>query len=172
MATSAFHRHPIAMTVGGTLIFAVVAAQAGLAAPVSDEWQHALSHAGPGIGATFLGVAIRRLWPAPAETGSQTSRTALTIGLVLFAVGQIVEAAGAFGYRGNTPVSSLATLHDVGVRLTPVALLVILGGLAAAMFGAVAARRGALKPNALKIAAVVAVAAAVAYVAAGIVFGF
>lgn len=169
---TALDRHPIAVTVAGALVFAVVAVQVGLTAPVGDEWQHALAHVGPGVSATFLIVAIRRLWPAPTDTASRAARTVLTVGLALFAAGQIVEAAGAFGYRGNTRVSGMARLHDVGVVLTPVGLLVILAGVAAVLFVTIAARRGALKPSTIKIAIVVAVAAAVAYVIAGIVLGF
>ena len=167
-----FDTHPIAVTVAGALLFGVVAAQVGLAAPVGEEWQHALGHAGPGISAAFLTVAVRRLWPTPPDTPGRAARTVLAIGLVFFALGQIVEAAGGFGYKGNTRVSGWARLHDVGVLLSSVALLVVLAGVAWGIFVAVARRRGALKPSTLKAAVLVAVAAAVAYVVAGIVLGF
>ena len=172
MATSALDRHPIAATVAGALVFAVVAVQLALAAPVDQQWGHALSHSGPAVSAAFLAVASRRLWPEPADTASRAARRVLAVGLVVFAAGQIVEAAGAFGYRGNTRVSTLARLHDVGVVLSPVGLFVILAGVVSAVVIAVAAGRGGLKSSTLKVAILAAAAVAVVYVVAGLVLGF
>ncbi len=173
MAASALNRHPIAVTVAGALVFAVVVAQVGLALTMPDEWQHVLSHTGPGIAALFLVAASRRMWPPPAASRpSRVSRTVLVIGLALFGVGQIVEAVGAFGYSGNTRVSNLALVHDVGVVLSPVGLLVTLAGATASGFVTVAGRHGELKRSTVKVGVIAAVAVVVAYVVAGIVLGF
>ncbi len=173
MAASAFGRHPIAVSVACALVFAVVVAQVGLALPIRDEWQHAVSHLGPGIAALFLIVASRLAWPtAPDNRLSRVARRVLVTGVAIFATGQIVEAAGAFGYSGNARVSSISRLHDVGVLLSPVGLLVTLAGLTSSVFVGVSRRRGAVKPSTIAVAVLVAVVVVVTYVVAGILFGF
>lgn len=166
-------KHPIATTAVGAAVFALVVAQAGLVAPIGNEGQHSVSHLGPGIAAFLLVLASRVVWPPPADdAASRRARTAVVIGLGVFAVGQIVEAIGAFGYRGNARVSSLAALHDVGVVLGPMGLLVTLGGIVVSAGVAVARRRGGLSSRALAAALAAAVAVVATYVVAGIVLGF
>lgn len=173
MIATALQKHPIAVTAIGAIAFGVVVAQVGLAAPIGDEGQHAVSHLGPGIAALFLVVASRRVWPVPvAERAGRVGCRVLLVGLAIFAVGQFVEAVGAFGYRGDARVSNVAALHDVGVLLGPIGLLTTLAGIVWSAVTAVGRRRGSLRSRPPAIALVAAGVVALAYVVAGVLLGF
>lgn len=173
MVATALQKHPIAATAIGAIVFGLVVAQVGLAVPIGDEGQHAMSHVGPGIAALFLVVASQRVWPAPVdERAIRVGRTLMVSGLGVFAVGQIVEAAGAFGYRGYTRVSDVAALHDVGVLLGPAGLLGTLVGVVLWAVSAILSRRGRLTSGTLTVVLLATGAVALTYVVAGILIGF
>lgn len=166
-------KHPIVATAVGAAVFAVVVAQAGLVAPIGDEGQHAVSHLGPGIAGFLLVIASRVLWPPPADDpASRAGRTVVVAGLAIFAIGQIVEAMGAWGYRGDARVGFLAAFHDVGVVVGPIGLLATLGGIVLSAGTAVARRRGGLSSRTMAAALVAAGMVVAAYVIAGILLGF
>lgn len=120
-------------------------------------------------------VLMWRRWPSPgAEMASRLARGTLLAGLSASSVGLLVEAAGAFGYTadGVDRANSLAELHDIGVALWPLGFVLMLAG--AIMTGGVwlAARRGAAGSWIATAAAVLAVTAAVLFIAGALVFGY
>ncbi|MGI8874140.1 MAG: hypothetical protein ACR2KP_07410 [Egibacteraceae bacterium] len=168
---TAFGKQAMAASMIGAVVAAIAAVAVGTRLPLSEEGRHAVTHLGPGVPALLLGVTTRRVWPRPRpERGTRIARSVLVAGLVIFGVGQVIEAVGAFGYSGYERTNVLAALHDGGVFVGLLGVLGSLAGVALSAFTAVATRLGRRPSGGVVLAAAVAVV--VLYVTAGIVFGF
>jgi hypothetical protein len=90
---------------------------------------HAVFHLSVAIlGLLLIVAALRKLPPNPAGWIGRGPRVLVLAGLVVLYGGQIVEAIGAFGYRGNVRVSALATIHDVAAVVSPAGMLIVILG--------------------------------------------
>ncbi len=97
---TAFGKQAMAASMIGAVVAAIAAVAVGTRLPLSEEGRHAVTHLGPGVPALLLGVTTRRVWPRPRpERGTRIARSVLVAGLVIFGVGQVIEAVGAFGVQ-------------------------------------------------------------------------
>ena len=89
-------------------------------------------------------------------------------------IGLLLEAVGAFGYSedGSGRANALANLHDVGVAVWPIGFVLLMVGTILSVAVLLAATRGAAGSRIVKTAAVVAIAAATAFIAGGFIFGY
>jgi hypothetical protein len=112
----------------------------------SDEVEHAVSHALFGSVMALLLVAALQVWPPPRATSlARAGRVLLAAGLAVFTLGQFVEGSGAFGYDGDTRVRpTVALLHDIGLVVGMVGLLVVAAGIVVALLATAAQRAGSL----------------------------
>ena len=109
-------RHPIASSVAAAVLLG--AALAGVISFVgpAGEAQHATGHLAIGIPLILLAAAAVTLWAPPTAGLGRVARIVLVTGLSVFALGQILESIGAFGYDGYARTNtSLALLHDIGL---------------------------------------------------------
>ena len=109
-------RHPIASSVAAAVLLgAALAGVIGIVRP-AGEAQHAAGHLAIGIPLILLAVAAVTLWAPPTAGLGRVARIVLVTGLSVFALGQILESIGAFGYDGYARTNtSLALLHDIGL---------------------------------------------------------
>jgi hypothetical protein len=101
----------------------------------SDRDAHFWSHALVGLPLLLLAVAALTLWPRPPGRLGQVARRVITSGLFIGGLGAMVEATGAYGWAayGDVQINdALATVHDLGALIGPVAGLVLLVGLVVA----------------------------------------
>jgi hypothetical protein len=102
---------------------------------------HARFHALSAVVTALVAVAIVTRWPR-----SGLAAVAPATGLAAYTLAQLVESVGALGYdtvrdtRGD-----LAVAHDVGITLTVLAMLAVVGGVAAGLAVASARQRGAAR---------------------------
>ena len=89
-----------------------------------------------------------------------------------FAAGQLLEAAGAWGYDENERVSLLADVHDVAVYVGVAGLVLTMLGLLMSVIVAGAAHFELLESRWMPVALGFAVLAAVAFVIDGIIFDY
>ncbi|MGI8707603.1 MAG: hypothetical protein ACR2LG_05325 [Actinomycetota bacterium] len=114
--TDFIRRHPIASSVAAAVLLA--AALAGVISLVrpAGEAEHAAGHLAIGIPLILVAVAAVTLWAPPTAGLGRVGRIVLVAGLSVFALGQILESVGAFGYDGYARTNpSLALLHDIGL---------------------------------------------------------
>jgi hypothetical protein len=118
---------------------------------------HARFHGLLGGAATAVALALALALRARPVA---MARGAPIVGLGLFAITQLVEAFGAFGYGpdGNSRVNEMVVLHDLGVSISPVGLIGAIGGSSAGLTAAVAARSSRRGATAVAGAATIAVA--------------
>jgi hypothetical protein len=97
---------------------------------------HAVFHALVALGTLLPALGIAWRWP---EAGLASRAPAL--GLFAFAVAQLVESLGAFGYGPDNAerINGMVVLHDLGLGLTAVGMVVALAGIVVGI--AVAANR-------------------------------
>ena len=138
-----------------------------------DETAHAAQHLAVAVPVVLVVVAARRVWPRPRDDrAAKGARMVLLSGLGVFGVGQLVEAAGAFGFEGDKRVNWLAAVHDFAVALSQVGIIVtVMGALVSATIG-FALRGRRTTPRWLLAAIVVGLLGAMAFVIGGIVFGY
>lgn len=118
-------RRSIVVSVVAALLLGAAVVVLSIPVRGGDEAAHAASHLVAGLPLLLLLVSARR-WPPPA---SRLGRRLLLAGMAVFAAGQFLEVAGAFGYDGYARVNALAILHDAGL-FGVVGLPVLLSGLA------------------------------------------
>lgn len=158
---------------------AVVAATVALAFLLSrlglpDPWNHAVFHALVGGAALALFALSVWRWPRPLpHRAARQARIVLIVGLAVLGLGQGLEGAGAFGFRGDAEsIPRLAQLHDIGLIIGTVGLLLaMLGGLLTVVVR-VAARYDRLNSKWLKVGMAMAVAGVVLFVIGGLIFGY
>lgn len=139
-----------------------------------DPWNHAALHAVFGGAALALFALIRSRWPAPLpHPAARPVRMVLMVGLAVLSLGQGLEGAGAFGFRGDAEfIPGLAQMHDIGLIIGTVGLLLaMLGGLLTVVVS-VAARYDMLNSRWLKVGMAMAVASVVLFVIGGFIFGY
>lgn len=158
-----------AAVVLGTLL--VVATWSAL--ELRDPLDHAIGHAIAAAAAAALFVLAVRYWPAPVpRAATRAARLVLVAGFAMFAVGQGVEAVGAFDLDGGRAAPWLDDLH--GAAMYPGTLgilLTVFGALASLLTGAVA-KRNLLDSRWMLVAFVVPVTAVALFVAGALVFGY
>jgi hypothetical protein len=140
---------------------------------LSDLASHITVHIIVGLIALFvLGFLLWRWLPSLARREASIARWLLALGLAVVVVGQLLEVIGASGYDGDDRVSGLATVHDVGVPLTPV-------GMVFAFLGAVGSVAALLlahsRPDSRRWVIggmVLAGVGATVFIVGGIVFGY
>lgn len=123
-------------------------------------------------GGLFLAVVLI-MWP-PAKAGlvSRGARYVLLVGIGVFLAGQILEAAGAFGYSGYRRISDLVRLHDVGVILGPAGLLLAIAGLGLTVVLVLAERMNILGSRWITYGFIAVVVTVIAFLVGGMLFGY
>ena len=127
------------MVVGAGIVLSMaLLAGAGIVAPGTDTG-HARFHGSTALMALLVAAGI--LWVRPSRT---LANRAPVVGLVALAVAMLVESVGALGFGpdGYGRVNDLVVLHDLGLLLTPLAMIVMVVALAISA-GAVIWRRAA-----------------------------
>ncbi len=114
------------------VVLSVAVASAAATYGWSSEIEHTAGHTALAVPLLVLVVAAVRLWPAPRPTlSARRARLLIVAGLAVVSLGQLCEALGAFGYADDERTHPLlATLHDIGVLVGPVGLLVVTVGVA------------------------------------------
>ena len=133
----------------------VAAALVGLALVAGDQTDsgHVLYHAFQTLVILGTAAAIALRWPH----AGWASR-APVLGLLAFAGSQLVEGAGGFGFGLNGgDRNGLAVIHDLGIGLTALALIVAVLSLAAGLAVAAVRRSGAQRSALLVTAGVVGI---------------
>lgn len=145
-----------------------------LSLPVTGSSAHAVGHSALGVPVLLLLVVAIKTWPVPAGgRRAWIARSLLLAGLSVFGGGLLIEAIGAFGYNdADQQVNGLAVLHDIGVFLGPLGIVLSIAGAITSVGVAVAARRGAAGSRYVTAAVVLAAVAAVAFLAGGLIFGY
>ncbi len=171
--TGLLRRHPYfaAAAIAAAATFTGVAVLSRLR--LSDTVSHAASH-GVGIlaGGLFLAIVLT-MWPrARADAVSRGARYILLVGIGVFLAGQILEAAGAFGYSGYRRIGGLARLHDVGVILGPAGLLLALAGFGLTVVLVVAERMNILGSRWITYGFIAVIVAVIAFLLGGLIFGY
>jgi hypothetical protein len=130
---------PIAVSVGGTVATMVALTLALDVAStqytLSSEAEHASGHAVLAMPLlSLIGFALWR-WPAPRpRPGAVRARGVIVGGLGIVCAGQLLEAIGAWAFDGDARVRpTLAILHDLGIVVGPLGLLVVGCGITLAM---------------------------------------
>ena len=113
-----------------------------------------------------------RRWRHPPNGLARRLRWALLAGLSVTLLGQLLEAIGAFGYPDDRPTNALEKLHDLGIVIGPVGLVLLIFALVAAGALALATRFGFRESRWLGVALGVAALAAAAFVVGAFVFGY
>jgi hypothetical protein len=173
MMTYAVTRYPIMLSVAGVILLGGVLGLLGWALPLGDNTSHAASHLAVGVPSAILFVLAVAIWPSPRQgrAGSLT-RIGLLLGLGLFSMASLAEAVGAFGFDQYRRTSDLTVLHDVGVAVGPIGLLLTLAATIVSVGVAAAARRQAAGSRTTTAAAIVAMLSVAALVVGGLLFGY
>ncbi len=133
------------------------------------------SHFGYHLAASILlgGIVLwSRRWRQPPDELARTLRWVLLAGIAVTLIGQLLEAIGAFGYTEDRPTNALENLHDLGVVVGPLGLVLLIFGLVAAGALALGTRLGFRQSRWFGIALAVAAVAAAAFVVGALVFGY
>jgi hypothetical protein len=163
------------VSIGFTVVLGVALAALAGGLPLSGNAEHAGLHLAGAVPALVLLLLAARTWPATTTRAATISRRLLLAGLAVIGLALVTEALGAFGYSESNdyePVNGLATLHDVAVPLSPVGVVLVMTGTILSIGVHVATRRGAAQARYLTVVVVLAVAAAVAFVAGGLILGY
>lgn len=160
-----------------TSVAAIVVAAGGVLVVgrlgLGDRGEHAASHILVALPAMLLMAAALKVWPPPhPATASRSARRALVAGLLILTIGNALEAVGAYGYEGNTEVSSLARAHAMAIPIGVVGVLLTAFGAVASILTNLAARYGGRDERWLRYAIGVGVAAAALFVLGGLIFGY
>jgi hypothetical protein len=172
---TALERNPVGVSVAGIAALMAVLVVLALTVPMSGNAEHFSGHLAMGIPLLLLLVLVLRAWPRPgSELAARLARGTLLAGLGVAGVGLLAEGIGAFGYAADESgrANALADLHAVGVGIWPVGFVLLLAGAVMTTGVLLAARRGAAGSRIVTSTAVVAVAAAVAFLAGGFIFGY
>lgn len=138
-----------------------------------DPWDHAGSHAVGTIASVALIVLLgwkdrSRDRPKPVRL----ARMVLLVGLGAFAVGQVLEFAGAFGAGDTGLRARIEVLHDLGILIgVPGLLVTMLGALLSALMW-VAARLDLFGSRWLQAGIALALVAVALFVAGAFIFGY
>jgi len=134
-------------------------------------WNHFGYHV---AGLIVLGGVLfwSRSWTKPPDDLAHRLRWALLGGLSLTLIGQTLEAVGAFGDTENGPRNALDSLHDLGVIVGPLGILLLIFALVAAGALALANRFGFRETRWFAAGLGVAALAAAAFVVGAFVFGY
>ena len=120
--------------VGASLAgFAIVAAIVAVTVAVGEAVGHAVSHLVMGLACLTIYVGLAALWHPQPGSGKASFRGMALLVLAIGAFGSSVESLGSAGYDAanlERRIPTLASLHDVGALLAPVALLAVPIGLA------------------------------------------
>ena len=111
-------------------------------------------------------------WTQPPDELARRLRWALLAGLAVTLIGQSLEAIGAFGYPDNRPTNALENLHNLGVIVGPLGLLLLIFALVAAGALTLGTRLGFRQSRWFGVALGVAALAAGAFVVGAIIFGY
>ena len=146
----------IVVGVGAVLAVAMLAG-AGIVAPGSDTG-HARFHASTALVALLVAAGI--LWVRPKPT---LANRAPVIGLLALVVAMLIESVGALGFGpdGYGRANQLVVMHDLGLLLTPLAMMLMAVALAASI-GALIWRRAPRRKAARVAAALIGLAVLVA----------
>lgn len=134
-----------------------------------------------GVGHLTLGVLLLLLfllamrWPALAPgRAAHAVRIMLLLGLAFFGIGTVVEAIGPFGYEddGLGAVNNLAALHDFGVLIGPLGLVLTMAGTVMSVGALLAGRRDVAGTRLFTLSVALAVVAVAAFVIGALVFGY
>jgi hypothetical protein len=132
---------PIAWAISGLALIALSLFIAAGWLGDAGAADHARFHALSAVVSALVAAAIAGRWPRAG-----LAALAPAAGLAAYAVAQLVESVGALGYdtvrdtRGD-----LAVAHDVGIGLTALAMLAVVGGVALGLAVASARQRGAAR---------------------------
>jgi hypothetical protein len=124
----------LAWIVAGVL--AAMAPAAGVVAAtvaVGEAIGHATGHLVTGLACLAIYVGLAALWHPQPGSGRASFRGMALLVLAIGAFGSFVESLGGAGYDAanlERRIPTLASLHDVGILLAPVALLAVPIGLA------------------------------------------
>jgi hypothetical protein len=146
-----------------------------LAVPLSGNAEHFSGHVAIGLPLLLMLVLVTRTWPHPGSgPAGRLARGTLVSGLAVSGVGLLLEAVGALGYSedGFGRANELVRLHDIGVALWPVGFVLLLTGAVMTTGVRVAERHSDARSRMVTGAAVLAVTAAVLFIAGGFVFGY
>lgn len=174
-ADTSHARHPVAASVLAAVLLALVLTLPAVTLPLRQDVDHAAGHVALGLPALFLLVLARHAWPEPTSRASRIARFTLLTGLGVTGLALLLEAIGAFGYGGPAgydAVNGLATVHDIAVPFSPLGIVLAMVGAILSIGVGLAARKGAERSRIVTWAVVLAVVAAVAFVAGGLVFGY
>ena len=100
---------------------------------------HATLHALVALVALLPALAIAWRWPAAG-----LASRAPVLGLLALAVAQLTESLGAFGYGpdNDTRINGMVALHDLGLGLTALGLMLAVAGFAIGIAVAASRRQG------------------------------
>ena len=123
----AVSRGPIAGVIGVEIAAAIVLTIISGVVAAGGATDHARLHAISALVVLLIAGAILFRWPAAG-----LASRAPAVGLGLFAVGQLLEGAGALGFAADndTRRNDLAVLHDLGLAATAFGLVAVAIGLA------------------------------------------
>ena len=133
-------------------VLGAMALAAGIVAAtvaVGEAVDHAVSHLVTGLACLAIYVALAALWHPQAGSGKASFRGMALLVLAIGGFGSFVESLGGAGYDAanlERRIPTLASLHDVGVLLAPVALLAVPIGLATIVVIGAASLGRRLKP--------------------------
>lgn len=171
--TGIFRRHPYLAS--GVLVSAALFAGIAVLSRLglSDTPAHAASHVVGIVAAGLFVTLIFVVWPEPtADVVSRGARYVLLVGVAIFLAGQVLEAAGAFGYEGYRRVGSLARLHDAGALLGPAGLLLAMAGAGFTAVLLLGKRMNLLGSRWLTYGFVATTLAVIAFLIGGFLFGY
>ena len=129
--------------------FAIVAGIVAATVAVGEATGHAVGHLVTGLACLAIYAGLAAVWHPQPGSGKASFRGMALLVLAIGAFGSFIESLGGAGYDAanvERRIPTLASLHDVGVPLAPVALLAVPIGLATIIaIGAVGIARR-LKP--------------------------
>jgi hypothetical protein len=172
---TALQRNPVGVSVAVIAALMAVLVGLSLTVPMSVNAEHFSGHLAIGVPLLLLLILVVRTWPRPgSEWAARLARGTLLAGLGVAGLGVLIEGVGAFGYTddGSGRANGLADLHAVGVAVWPVGFVLLLVGMIMTVGVLVATRRGPAGSRIATATAILAVAAAVSYVAGAFIFGY
>ena len=133
------------------------------------------SHFGYHLAGSIVLVGIlfwSRNWTKPLDEFARRLRWALLGGLAITLIGQTLEAIGALGDTENGPRDAFDGLHDLGIIIGPLGILLLIFALVAAGALALANRFGFRETRWFGAGLGVAALAAAAFVIGALAFGY
>lgn len=140
---------------------------------LEDPWAHLSSHLAGAVPVLALVVVAWRAWPPPvADRYGRPTRAIVVVGLLVGGLAQLLEGLGAFGFDGNDRIGWLAGLHDVGLGVGVLGLLILMFGIGLAVLVGLARRMGWIESRWMPALIGIAVLGVVAFVAGSFIFGY